>query len=109
MANKKKETNHKTKSEQVVNPIIAGVTGAAVGAGVGVVASAAINDESNRKKMGEALDTVRKQAMKVMDNMNTQDNIQEGKKAAKKMINNATKKIESTSKKAMNGRSHAHA
>lgn len=46
----------------VINPIVAG---AAVGASVGVAASAALSNEDNRKKVGDVINTVRKQAVRV--------------------------------------------
>ncbi len=110
MSSQKNAHSKKTNGKSVISPIVAGVTGAAVGAGVGVVASAALNDEKNRKKVGEALQVVRDQAIRVMDTMNTKENIETGKRAAKKMIDNSTKKIEHSTRKAINGRrQHAHA
>lgn len=91
-----------------INPIVAGVAGAAVGAGVGVAASAALSTEKNRKKVGDAINTVRKKAMQVMESMDTEQSLEEGKQAAKKVMRNTTKRIGERigSTKSMNGRSH---
>lgn len=107
-----KNNDSSQKAKIAINPIVAGVAGAAVGASVGVAASAALSTEKNRKKVGEAINTVRKQAMQVMENMNAQESIEEGKNAAKKVMRNTTKRIGERmgGTKMPNGRSNtAHA
>ncbi len=115
---KKKKTDGKKSAYRgmasgkgVINPIVAGVAGAAVGASVGVAASAALSNKDNRKKVSEVINTVRKQAVQVMENMNAQGNIEEGKKVAKKVIGDTTKKIgkKMSNEKPVATRSHAHA
>lgn len=107
------KSDAKRKSPKIaINPIVAGVAGAAVGASVGVAASAALSTEKHRKKVGDAINTVRKQAMQVMENMNAQESIEEGKIAAKKVMKDTTKRIRERmgSAKSSTGRSHtAHA
>lgn len=112
MPRKAMKTHSKSKApskdgKMSINPIVAGVTGAAVGAGVGVAASAALSNVKNRKKVGEALNNVRKQAMQVMENIGTKENIEEGKEVARKVLKNTTKRIGTTRTRKMNGRSQA--
>lgn len=96
-----KNQNHKGSKggRSVINPIVAGMTGAAFGASVGVATSTVLNNEDNRRKVGKAIDTVRKQAMNMMDNMNNSQNMQDGRKAAKRVTHRATKKLEGINKK----------
>lgn len=72
--------NKKNKGKMDINPVIAGATFAAVGAGVAVAANVAMNNKATRKKVDSVVKTVKKQASEYVDIMKA-DNLKEGRKA----------------------------
>ncbi len=59
-----------------VTPVVAGMVGAAVGAGVGIAGAIAMRDEKTKAKMIDVLHTVSKKASEYMDNMKKEATIQ---------------------------------
>lgn len=59
----------KNKKHDNVNPVVAAVTGAVIGAGVVVAGAVALKDEKNRKKVKEVFKNVKHQAMEYMEDM----------------------------------------
>lgn len=55
--------------ENSMTPVIAGMVGAAVGAGVGIAGAIAMRDEKTKAKMIDVLHAVSKKANEYMDNM----------------------------------------
>lgn len=73
MANNKK--NQQDQEKGGVNPVVAAVTGAVVGAGVAV----ALKDKKNREKVKEVLTNVKNQAIGYMEDMQQQSQAKKGK------------------------------
>jgi len=92
-----KKTQHKRKDS--VNPMVAGVTGAVIGAGIAVAGAAVIlNDKKNRQNIKKVLTQVKDQAVGYMEDMQsrTQDKksdvekkFAKGEKTVKKVVNPA--------------------
>jgi hypothetical protein len=91
---------HPQTEEQRVNPIIAGIAGAAVGVGIAVAATSVMKDEKTRKKVKDALDTVKGHALDYVDSVKTQMagekeileiKAKEARKKVKKTVASATK------------------
>ena len=81
----------KKKNTDKINPLAAGLVGAAVGAGVAVVASVAMSDANTRKKVGKAVLQVKKQAAEYVKNLDSKKSIVEGKKVVKRLISSPVK------------------
>lgn len=61
-------TNHKEVS-QPIKPVIAGILGAAVGAGIGVIGAAAMRDEKTKAKVMDVMNVVSKKATEYIEDM----------------------------------------
>ena len=89
--------NNVSKSGNQINPIAAGMAGAAagavMGAGVAVVTSAAMKNPNTRKQVDKVVNTVKKQASQYMDQLKN-ENIKEGKKAVANIAGKAKKSIQ---------------
>ncbi len=59
-----------TKKKEIVNPLAAAVTGAALGAGVAIAGAIALKDEKNRKKIKGVLNDLKSRGEEVRDDMN---------------------------------------
>ena len=71
---KKKQTSEKTD----INPIVAGVTGAVIGAGVAIAGAALLGDEKKRIKAKKILSNVRDGAVNYVRDLENQIRAQEG-------------------------------
>ena len=71
------------KQDKGVNPVVVGVAGAIIGAGVAVAASVALKDEKTRKKVKEVLHSLKDQAEGYIEKVKTKTGVAE-KKAGKK-------------------------
>ncbi|MGE5041713.1 MAG: hypothetical protein ACM3IJ_02315 [Candidatus Levyibacteriota bacterium] len=61
--------NQKNDKKAGVNPVVAGVAGAVVGAGMAVAGTMALKDEKNRKKVRDVATGIAKQASEYMGAM----------------------------------------
>lgn len=91
MANDKND-----KKEEGVNPMIASLAGAAVGAAVGAGAII-LSDKKNREKLEKALAGLKKQGFNVLDIVQKEankvrDQIEPAKEAVEKEVKKAVKK-----------------
>jgi hypothetical protein len=68
MTNQKKQD----KPNEGINPIVVGVAGAVVGAGIAVAGAMALKDDKNRAKVMGALKNVKDQALDIVDGMQNQ-------------------------------------
>lgn len=78
-----------------VNPVVAVVTGAIVGAGVAVAGAVALNDKKNREKVKKVLTNAKDQAVEYVEKMQkemkeekgiVEKELSKGKKKAKKAM-----------------------
>lgn len=90
----KKKTNSKSRKPNLT-PLAVGAAGAAVGAGVAVAASAALSNKNTRKKVGKVMEAVREQAADYVEGLQTQRNIEKGKKAVRQVVATARKNMKS--------------
>ncbi len=61
------------KGKSSVNSVVAGVTGAVIGAGIAVAGAAVVlNDKKNREKVKKVLTNVKKQAISYMEGVQKQ-------------------------------------
>lgn len=74
-----------------MNPVAAGVVGATVGAGVAVAASVALKNKKNRERVGKVIDMVKEQASEYIDNMQSPETMNQGKKMVKNVIGKGKK------------------
>ena len=81
-----------------VNPVVAAVTGAVVGAGVAIAGAVALKDEKNRKKVKEVLTNVKDQAVGYMEDMQKQT--QDKKSQIEEKLAEGKEKIEKVAKAA---------
>jgi len=83
-----------TKKKDIVNPIAAAVTGAAVGAGVAIAGAIALKDEKNRKKIKGVLSDLKNKGEEIRDEMNKEagDKVEEIKDKANDLKENADDK-----------------
>lgn len=87
------DENKKEKDKKGgVNPIMAGVTGAVVGAGVAVAASQALKDKKNRDRVKKTLTDVKDQTMEYVQNFRTDSEVKEKTKELKKVAKKVGKK-----------------
>jgi uncharacterized membrane protein YgaE (UPF0421/DUF939 family) len=87
------------KGKSSVNSVVAGVTGAVIGAGIAVAGAAVVlNDKKNREKVKKVLTSVKKQAIGYMEGVQKQtqdkkdeveEKLAEGKEKVKKEVNSA--------------------
>ena len=94
-------TKHTNNNEGVgVNPIVAGIAGAAVGAGIAVAATNAMKDEKTRERVKDVFDTVKGKAMDYVESVKEtvadegemiKAKTKDGTKAASKMVAAAKK------------------
>lgn len=86
--------NKKNEGNSNVNPVIAGVTGAIIGASVAVAGSVVLSDKKNRNKVVKVLQNVKEQAVGYVGDLKQRSRdekgeldkkITEGKEKAKKM------------------------
>lgn len=75
--------NQKSKMKQdeekgSVNPVIAAVTGAVLGAGVAVVGAVVLGNERNRQKAKEVLTNAKDQALGYMEDIQQQAQVKKG-------------------------------
>ena len=92
MINIKKQNQSKT-SKNKVNPLVAGVAGATVGAGVAVAASVAMNDKKNRQRVEKVIGLVKEQATEYIENLQSPKNMKKGKQIVKEAIGKAAKNV----------------
>lgn len=59
----------KNKENEGVNPIVAAITGAIIGATVGVIGALALKNEKNRGKVREILTNIKNQTVGYMEGM----------------------------------------
>lgn len=89
MTNQKKQN----KPDAGINPLVAGVAGAVVGAGIAVAGAMALKNEKNRAKVMGTLNNVKDQALNLVEDIQNQagdkKEIVEGK--VKKALNSAKK------------------
>ena len=78
--------NDKVKQKEGINPIMAGITGAVVGAGVAVAASKVLKKEKTRKKVKDVLSNVKDQTIGYVQNFNTTSNNAKDAKKTKKVV-----------------------
>lgn len=92
ITNKKNQsTIKKSKGMKSMNPVAAGVVGATVGAGVAVAASVAMKDKKNRERVGKVIDMVKEQATEYIDNIQSPETMNQGKKMVKNVIGKGKK------------------
>jgi uncharacterized membrane protein YgaE (UPF0421/DUF939 family) len=97
MTNQNQKKQDKRKGS--VNSVVAGVTGAVIGAGIAVAGAAVVlNDKKNREKVKKVLTNVKKQAIGYMEGVQKQaqdkkgeveEKLVEGKEKVKKEVNSA--------------------
>jgi uncharacterized membrane protein YgaE (UPF0421/DUF939 family) len=97
MTNQNQKKQDKRKGS--VNSVVAGVTGAVIGAGIAVAGAAVVlNDKKNREKVKKVLTNVKKQAIDYMEGVQKQaqdkkgeveEKLVEGKEKVKKEVNSA--------------------
>ena len=97
MTNQNQKKQDKRKGS--VNSVVAGVTGAVIGAGIAVAGAAVVlNDKKNREKVKKVLTNVKKQAISYMEGVQKQaqdkkgdveEKLVEGKEKVKKEVNSA--------------------
>jgi hypothetical protein len=94
-------TNKKTQNrgKDSVNPIVAGVTGAVIGAGIAVAGAAVVlNDKKSREKVKGVLSNVKNQVVGYMEDMQKQ--AQDKKTEVKEKIAESEKTVKKTAKPA---------
>ena len=57
------------KNNDGINPVVAAITGAAVGAGVAIAGAAVLRDEENRKKVTDTMHALKDKGMEYVDGM----------------------------------------
>ncbi|HSA83647.1 MAG TPA: hypothetical protein VLF20_02055 [Patescibacteria group bacterium] len=77
-----------------INPVVAAVTGAIVGAGVVVAGANALKNDKNRKKVKEVLSNVKDQAIEYIEDMQKQ--AQDKKGEVKEKLAGAKKEVKKT-------------
>lgn len=77
-----------------INPVVAVITGAVIGAGVAVAGSVALKEEKNRDKVREMLSSAKNQAVSYVDGMQNkaQDKIGKAEKELAESKKNVKKK-----------------
>jgi len=82
-AKKKDDVKKKDAKIANINPVAAGVTGAVIGAGVGVVASNALKNEKTQEKVHQVISSAKGQALDYIDSMSKQAPMMAGGKGGK--------------------------
>lgn len=75
--------------KQTINPVVAGVAGAVVGAGVGAAGAIALGDKKNRAQVEKVVKSVRKKAMDYVEAMDKPKNMKASATTVKKIVKKA--------------------
>ena len=97
MSNQNKQNDDKGG----INPVVAVITGAVIGAGVAVAGSVALKNEKNRNKVKDVINSAKNQAVSYMDGMQNKAEdkiIKEEKKLAESKKNVEKKSLKSSEK-----------
>lgn len=81
-----------SKKKDVVNPIAAAVTGAAIGAGVAIAGAVALKDEKNRKKIKGILNELKDRGENVQEDLKKEAKAKT--EEIKERVDGETEKIE---------------
>lgn len=99
----KKQNN----DEKSVNPIIAGVTGAVIGAGIAIAGAVILKDEKNRDKAKKVINNVKEEVRGYVKDLENsaqkktavvEEKLAKGAKKAKKLAGNVEKNLQDKAK-----------
>jgi len=97
----------KQNENKSINPIVAAVTGAVVGAGLAIAGTVALKDEKNIEKVKKMMTNVKDQAVEFKKNVQEQaqdkkieveKKVEEEKKKVKQVVNSAKNSIDKATK-----------
>lgn len=85
------DNKNKDRDKKGISPIMAGVTGAVMGAGVAVAATQALKDKKTRSKLKQTISAVKDQTLSYVENFNGSPALKQKSNQIKKAAKTAKK------------------